>query len=698
MAIFTTTGVHPLNMGDPIAFGSLLDSDQLGGTSSAAFARRNAATGEQWQFTGTGFGSYSDGMPNSGTITSIAYTNGTNVVTITNVSLAAGPMLSLLINGNWDQIIISLLAGDDTASGTSLADTLVGSSGNDTLNGGDGNDRIGGGAGNDIMNGAAGDDTFETLFFQDNTGIDTIDGGDGNDVLWLARTGSTPFVFRMDGANTASGVTLSDGTVIRNVEGFNISAGNGNDTFVAAMLAPAFGCAFYGGGGIDTFEINLSSATESFHWVGSSEFQLGNVAGYQLDPSVERLVVTTGSGADFIRGAMGDDVLAGSGGNDELLGAAGNDTLLGGAGNDLLHGGNYFTGGDGVGDGFDIASYADADAGVTVSLLLQDQAQQTFGAGLDSLSSIDGLIGSAHNDTLTGSDDVNTLRGGEGADTLNGGGGADTLDGEGGDDVIFWDAADTPVNINGGSGNDTLVFTSGVAPVSFNLAAQGFEAAQGRFTVTGATYTDHYDAQWRLSEQRGNATNGSSWFIDWDETSALPYQRLNQDFNASAQLAREYGLADNGSTWNQYFDVADNQPWVSLQQVHTAGGVFATESGIADTGSAWTRFFDVDGDNPFVWVEQVRTAGGVLAQEEGLADVGSRWFRDFDETGTADFQWYENIFDSSDRLTSQTGLYDNGHTWIIDYDETDAYAWASIRRDFDENGVLISMIETPDGP
>ncbi|MBX9747608.1 MAG: hypothetical protein K2X34_11950, partial [Hyphomonadaceae bacterium] len=186
MSNFTTSGGFAINMGDPINFGSLMESDQFGTTSATAFARRNLATGEQWNFSGTGFGNYSDGMPSSGTITSITYTSGGNVVTLTDFALSAGQMLNLLIGGNWNQIIIDLLAGNDTATGSTLNDTLVGHAGNDTLNGGDGNDRIGGGAGNDIMNGGAGDDTFETLLFQDNTGIDTIDGGDGNDVLWLA--------------------------------------------------------------------------------------------------------------------------------------------------------------------------------------------------------------------------------------------------------------------------------------------------------------------------------------------------------------------------------------------------------------------------------------------------------------------------------------------------------------------------------
>ena len=49
-------------------------------------------------------------------------------------------------------------------------------------------------------------------------------------------------------------------------------------------------------------------------------------------------------------------------------------------------------------------SYASAAAGVTVSLAIQDgvTAQNTLGAGTDTLSGFENLTGSAFNDTLTG--------------------------------------------------------------------------------------------------------------------------------------------------------------------------------------------------------------------------------------------------------------------------------------------------------
>ena len=96
-------------------------------------------------------------------------------------------------------------------------------------------------------------------------------------------------------------------------------------------------------------------------------------------------------------------------------------TLLnGGAGNDILVGGN----------GVDTASYVDAASAVTVSLAIA-AAQNTGGAGTDTLIAIENLTGSNFNDTLTGDAIANMLDGGAGNDILIGAAGDDSLIGRG---------------------------------------------------------------------------------------------------------------------------------------------------------------------------------------------------------------------------------------------------------------------------
>ena len=106
-----------------------------------------------------------------------------------------------------------------------------------------------------------------------------------------------------------------------------------------------------------------------------------------------------------------------------LSGLEGNDTLEGREGQDSLRGG----------DGFDFASYVSAPVGVTASL--HSQILNTGHASGDSYHSVEGLLGSAFDDTLTGDIGPNVLDGRDGNDTLTGRFGNDVLAGGLGDDT-----------------------------------------------------------------------------------------------------------------------------------------------------------------------------------------------------------------------------------------------------------------------
>ncbi len=115
-------------------------------------------------------------------------------------------------------------------------------------------------------------------------------------------------------------------------------------------------------------------------------------------------LATQGASQDTI-GAGTDTLIS----FENLTGSAFNDTLAGNAGDNMLDGG----------DGTDTVSYAGAAAGVTVSLA-PDTAQNTGGAGTDTLASIENLAGSAFGDTLTGDNNNNVISGLDGNDTLQG--------------------------------------------------------------------------------------------------------------------------------------------------------------------------------------------------------------------------------------------------------------------------------------
>jgi Ca2+-binding RTX toxin-like protein len=344
--------------------------------------------------------------------------------------------------------IISGTLGDDTLSGTGSDDSISGLDGNDSLSGGAGNDTLEGGAGNDF-----------------------IDGGDGSrDLATYANDGAA-----VD-ASLLSGLA---------------SGGGGDDTLV----------------GIE------------------------NLRGSQFDDTL-----AGDDGANSIEGLNGNDSLAGEGGNDTLYGQGGDDVLEGGAGSDHMNGGDgndtvygqagadFFSGvstGDDVIDGgvvTDRINYTDANsidyiasaAGIVMDLsgITGDgsegsgEVQDDGMGGTDTLSNIQFITGSNHDDAITGSGAriFEQFEGLLGDDTIDGGTLTDTLNNTDANRANYTSAgAAVTVDLaagtaSGGAGNDTLINITQLRGSSFNDVLSGsdrtdyteqFEGRGGNDTIDG---------------------------------------------------------------------------------------------------------------------------------------------------------------------------------------------------------------------
>ena len=167
------------------------------------------------------------------------------------------------------------------------------------------------------------------------------------------------------------------------------------------------------------------------------------------------------------------------------------DTLNGFSGDDLFFGGGppnvNFTGAftksfDG-GSGTDTVSYDNALYGVRADL-------NTGGAGGDTYTSIENLIGSSLSDSLFGNSSVNVLSGGLGNDLLAGMGGDDTMIGGAGSDIYLVDSASDVVMENPGEGND-IVFASVDYTIGPDIESLG-RWVSGDDTVIGGAGDDLY--------------------------------------------------------------------------------------------------------------------------------------------------------------------------------------------------------------
>ena len=375
------------------------------------------------------------------------------------------------------------LIGIENLTGSAHDDTLGGDAGNNLLDGG-GNDDGGvgdtasyadataavtvslalqGSAQNTV---GAGSDTlsnFENLTgsaFNDTLGSDShdniLDGGDGNDTAsYAAATGAVTVDLTQQDSQQDTGNAGNDTLIsIENVTGSNF-----NDTLIGDLNDNKL----TGGGGNDM--LIGSDGNDSLDGGTGTDTVSYADAGDAVTVNLALSSATGGAGTDtlanienIIGSSFFDDTLTGNAGDNVLQGLDGADTLNGGAGNDTLDGGD--------GDG-DTASYVGASSGVTVSLAIA-AAQNTIGAGVDTLIGIENLTGSALNDILTGDANANILDGGAGNDTLNGGAGDDNLLGGAGNDTLMGGAGDDIMD-GGAAGSDTASYADATGAVTVSL-------------------------------------------------------------------------------------------------------------------------------------------------------------------------------------------------------------------------------------
>ena len=279
--------------------------------------------------------------------------------------------------------------------------------------------------------------------------------------------------------NILNGTTSSD-TMIGRACDDQLFGNGGNDRLNGGTQNDLLN----GGAGIDTANYSNILIGGTTH-IGATAGVIVNLnlagaqntmgAGFDTLVSIENLTgsnfrdaLAGNSSTNVLSGLAGNDILAGAGGTDQLFGGDGNDLLNGGTHNDLLIGGL----------GSDTADYGTftigrqpvigATAGVTVTLTVQGVAQNTVGAGLDTLVSMENLTGSNFNDTLTGNNANNVLTGRAGNDTLNGGNGNDTLQGDSGNDTL-----------NGGAGLDTASYRTATTGVTVFISDNGGESTGG---------------------------------------------------------------------------------------------------------------------------------------------------------------------------------------------------------------------------
>jgi Ca2+-binding RTX toxin-like protein len=469
-------------------------------------------------------GAGNNAIDGAGGFDTVSYVNAASAVTV-NLALAGAQATGG--SGSDSFVNVEALVGtgfSDTLSGSAMANRLTGGNGNDTLNGAGGVDTLEGGAGNDSLDGG--------------TGADSLVGGDGNDsytvddandqVVEAASAGTDQVNatvthtlaanvenLRLLGAGAINGSGNAQGNVLFSGTGNNVLDGQGGSDTAAYLYATSgvtvslasAGAQATGGAGSDTL-VNIenlrgSDFNDNLSGDGNANILEGGLGNDTLNGSggFDTASYALASAAVSVNLALGGAQATGSAGTDTLIsienlrGSSFNDSLTGNAGNNILDGGAGNDALDGAA-GIDTATYATASVAVTVSLALAG-AQNTVGAGSDTLVNIENLTGSAFNDTLTGNAAVNILDGGAGNDALNGGAGVDTASYASAGAAVTVSLALVGAQNTVGAGSDTLTNIEGLRGSNFNDTLTGdagnntLDGGAGNDVLNGGTGFDY---------------------------------------------------------------------------------------------------------------------------------------------------------------------------------------------------------------
>jgi Ca2+-binding RTX toxin-like protein len=250
-----------------------------------------------------------------------------------------------------------------------------------------------GGSGNDAITG----NDAAVNWFWPGLGDDTVDGAGGDDFIAYDNQGAAiTLTFTSPGTGTATGMGTDSFTNVERAVG-----GNANDTFTGSSGDEVL----RGGPGNDS--LNGAGGTDWVDYFTATsgvtvDLATNRASGGHGDDTLAGFENISGSNtaADDLLGNATANWIVARGGNDWLVGEGGADTLDGGAGNDWI-------------------GYLNAGGPVTVNL----GAGTVSGAdGSDSLLGIEGVYGSAFNDSLVGGSALV-------ADEFDGQAGNDTIDG-----------------------------------------------------------------------------------------------------------------------------------------------------------------------------------------------------------------------------------------------------------------------------
>ena len=449
----------------------------------------------------------------------------------------------------------------------------------------------------------------------------------------------------------------------------------------------------YGGTGDDFFYVEDFSDTV----IEKTDEGIDGVSAkisYSLPANVENLYLDAAGGA--INGVGNDlkNLIVGNADANILAGRQGDDRLDGGGGDDQLSGG----------DGFDLVDYQWAPVSVNVNLT----SGVATGYGTDTLSTIEGVIGSRFDDWLIGD---------EGPNFFQGGGGNDLIAGNGGVDGVSYGDATTSVVVNldvlTQPTGDSLVSIEDVWGSDFDDRLSGNEDAN---YLSGGSGSDELGGRAGIDRLRGDQSADTFVFDSFAVTDARAgaFDTII-DYNQGGATSQVY-VPNQGDIIDLTAAIASlyPTPQASLKDLvraeKDASGAFANlyikNPDASDPDKLWLTIAKLDGiqggNTLLLKLDATNTAATESITVAGATDVGtvvkSTWTITLTETsvvegGSVSFTISRSNFDNAETVYLSTTI-DRGSLNDGDYDY-----WLNREITFaagDPNPYVATVVTLPD--
>ncbi len=376
-------------------------------------------------------------------------------------------------------------AGQET-KGTRKTDVIIGTRGSDSIDGRGGNDLICGRGGDDVLYGGKGSDRLNGGrdsgygdTFYPGPGDDIIDGGPEGSGMGLSDFGDWVLYEDATGpvhADLETGEATAVGLGSDSLADIEQVSGGPYDDLLTGNEATNW---LLGGNGDDVLDANGGNLDSMNPGLGDDTV-IGtpgsrNWVGYEDTPSEGAIIdltsqTVTGVGNDSLSnitdagGTLGADTLIGTDGPNYLFGQSGDDTLngngndadlsdpasfIGGFNLDVLVGdcGCFGTGENELGDdsfiggsGVTMVSFVNSTAPAIIDL----SEGTASGEGSDTLTGVNAVVGSDHDDQIIGTDGSDLFEGSPGNDSINGGEGTDVV-------IAFHALGGTEIDLDAGT-------------------------------------------------------------------------------------------------------------------------------------------------------------------------------------------------------------------------------------------------------